>query len=112
MSIENITFWEALKKLAEQNGIPLPKQSQASDEKTRARGALREMHDIAVQHFQANLAGANGARAREYLKERGVTAASIDSFELGLADASGRALLRLLEQRGFRPEQLAESGLF
>ncbi|HKD08491.1 MAG TPA: DNA primase [Bryobacteraceae bacterium] len=112
MSIENITFWEALKKLAEQNGIPLPKQSQVSDEKTRARGALREMHEIAVQHFRTNLAGPNGARAREYLTGRGVTPASIEGFQLGLADGSGRGLIRLLEQRGFRQEQLAESGLF
>ncbi|MDP9171036.1 MAG: CHC2 zinc finger domain-containing protein, partial [Acidobacteriota bacterium] len=34
MAIESLTFWEALKKLAEQHGIALPKQSQAGDDKT------------------------------------------------------------------------------
>ena len=111
MTIENITFWEALKKLAEQNGIPLPKQSQVTDEKTRVRGAIREMHDIAVEHFRSNLAGPAGGPVREYLQKRGVTTASVQNFQIGLSDASGRALLRLLEQRGFKPDQLAESGL-
>lgn len=111
MTIENITFWEALKKLAEQNGIPLPKQSQVTDEKTRLRGAIREMHDIAVDHFRSNLAGPPGAPVREYLKKRGVTPASVQNFQLGLSDGSGRTLLRLFEQRGFKPEQLTKSGL-
>ena len=35
MMIEGLTFWEALKKLAEQHGIPLPKQSRASDEQSK-----------------------------------------------------------------------------
>lgn len=111
MSIENITFWEALKKLAEQNGIPLPKQSQVTDEKTRVRGAIREMHEIAVEHFRNNLAAPAGNPVREYLQRRGVTQASVQAFQLGLSDASGRSLLRVLDQRGFKPDQLAESGL-
>src|SRR5579871_6324601 len=92
MMIEGLTFWEALKKLAEQNGIVLPKQSGATDEKTRVRGAIREMHEIAVDHFRANLGGPNGAPVRAYLKQRGVTQQSAQLFQLGLADGSGRAL--------------------
>src|SRR5215831_520710 len=59
MKIEGLTFWEALKKLAEQHGIPLPKQSLASDEKTKLRASLYEMHEIALAHFRSNLAGSN-----------------------------------------------------
>jgi DNA primase len=111
MSIENITFWEALKKLAEQNGIPLPKQSHASDDETRLRAALREMHEIALEHFRANLSGPNGSSVRAYLQQRGVTQQSAQLFQLGLSDSSGRALLRLLEQRGFNADRMVESGL-
>jgi DNA primase len=109
--IEGLTFWEALKKLADQHGIALPKQSFASDEETRVRAALYEMHEIAFEHFRKNLAAANGASVRGYIDKRGVVAASIEKFGLGLADGSGRALLRLLDQRGFKPEQLEVSGL-
>ncbi|HXJ43678.1 MAG TPA: DNA primase, partial [Bryobacteraceae bacterium] len=111
MAIEGLTFWEALKKLAEEHGIPLPKQGQAGDEKTKIRAGIYEMHEIALEHFRANLAGPNGASARAYVRDRGVTQASVQLFQMGLADGSGRSLLRLLEQRGFRPEQLETSGL-
>ena len=110
MMIEGITFWEALKKLAEQNGIPLPKQSLASDDVTKLRAALYEMHEIAADLFRDNLAGNAGASTRAYLKQRGVTEESIRQFGIGLADSGGR-LLRLLESRRFSKEQMEASGL-
>jgi DNA primase len=111
MAMDGLTFWEALKKLAEQNGIPLPKQAGATDEKTKLRAAIREMHEIAVEQFCANLGGPNGSPVRAYLKQRGVTQQSAQLFQLGLADGSGRSLLKIFEQRGFRPEQMVDSGL-
>src|SRR5579863_10007792 len=111
MMIEGLTFWEALKKLADQHGIALPKQSLASDEETRLRASLYEMHEIAFEHFRRNLAGPNGSGVRAYIAKRGVTEESAQKFGLGLAEGSGRTLLRVLEQRGFKPEQLEVSGL-
>ena len=111
MMIEGLTFWEALKKLADQNGIPLPKQSLAGDEDTRLRAALFEMHEIAAEHFRANLAAPGGAAAGAYIERRGVTQEAVRHFGIGLAEGSGRALLRLLEQRGFKPDLLEASGL-
>jgi DNA primase len=109
--IEGLTFFEALKKLADQHGIAMPKQSLASDEETRLKAALYEMHEIGAGHFRATLAGPHGASARAYLAKRGVSGASAEQFGLGLAEGSGRALLRILEQRGFKTEQMEASGL-
>ena len=111
MMIEGLTFWEALKKLAEQHGIPLPKQSRASDEQSKLRGSLYDIHEIAAEHFRASLASAAGAPVREYMARRAVTPASTGDFGLGFAEASGRGLLRLLEQRGFDGQQMEQSGL-
>jgi DNA primase len=111
MRIEGLTFWEALKKLAEEHGIPLPKQTKASDEKTKLRASLYDIHEIAAAHFRSNLAGRSGDEVRDYLAKRGVTAASTSEFGLGLADGSGRALLRLLEQKGIGAQQIEQSGL-
>jgi DNA primase len=111
MMIEGLTFWEALRKLADQHGIALPKQSFASDEETRLRGALYEMHEIAAEHFRSNLTAANGAPVRAYIEKRGVAPAVAQQFGLGLADNSGRSLLRVLERRGFKADQLEASGL-
>lgn len=109
--IEGLTFFEALRKLADQHGMALPKQSFASDDETRLKAALYEMHEIAANHFRSNLAGANGAAARAYLAKRGAGEAVVQQFGLGLADGSGRSMLRVLEQRGFKPEQMEASGL-
>ena len=108
--IEGLSFFEALKKLAEQNGIPLPKQSLASDDATKLRAVLYEMHEIAADHFRDNLAANNGAATRAYLKQRGVTEESVRQFGLGLAE-SGQRLLRIFESRRFSKEQMEESGL-
>jgi len=109
--IEGLSFWEALKKLADQHGIALPKQSFVSDEDTKQRAALYEMHEIALDHFRKNLAAAGGAAVRAYLEKRGVEPPSIEKFAIGFAEGSGRSLLRVLEQRGFKPPQLEISGL-
>jgi DNA primase len=111
MTIEGLTFWETLRKLADQHGISLPKQSQAGDEKTKLRAALYEIHEIAAEHYRANLQGQKGQAVRTYLNQRGVTDAAVQQFQLGLSDASGRTLIRLLEQRGFKPDRMEPSGL-
>ena len=111
MMIEGLTFWEALKKLADQHGIALPKQTGAADDKTKLRASLYDIHEIAASHFRASLAASAGAPVREYLVKRAVTATSIHDFGLGFAEASGRGLLRALEQRGFNAEQIEQSGL-
>src|SRR3984885_4883306 len=64
MMIEGLTFWEALRKLADQHGIALPKQSAAGDEETRQRAALYEMHEIAFEHFRKNFEGPHGENVR------------------------------------------------
>lgn len=109
--IDRVTFWEAVKKLAEMHGIPLPKRSQAGDDETRLRAAVYEMHEIAVDHFRANLLGPNGAPVRSYLEKRGVERASWDRFGLGVSDGGGKTLFRILDQRGFKPDQMEASGL-
>ncbi len=111
MAIEGLTFWEGLKKLAEQHGVPLPKQSFAADDETKLRAVLYEMHEIAAEHFRANLEAPHGAAARAYLEKRGVARETAEAFGIGLAAPGGRVLERVLAQRGFRPEQMEASGL-
>ena len=109
MEIERISFYEALKLLAERNGIAMPKR-EYSDPDSKLRGALMEMHDIAAGVFQANLTGPAGAEARNYLAMRGVTPEQMAEFGLGLSEAAGQQLARQFGSR-FAPEILEPSGL-
>jgi DNA primase len=109
MEIERISFFEALKLVAERNGIAVPKRDY-SDPDSKLRGALMEMHEIAARVFQSNLNGPAGAEARQYLAGRNVPAEQIAEFGLGLSDPSGNQLARQFESR-FTPEQLEQSSL-
>jgi DNA primase len=111
MEIEGISFYEALKSLAERYGLQMPKRSQYADEDSRKRAALLQMHELAQENFRANLRGSAGEAARAYLARRGVSAESIEQFGLGYAERSGRALVRLFEQREMTPDLIEDSGL-
>ncbi|HPT25721.1 MAG TPA: DNA primase [Bryobacteraceae bacterium] len=111
MEIERFTFWEAVKYLAEKHGIPLPKRSEHSDDETRHRAALHEMHDMAAHMFVETLMGPAGADARQYLARRGVSAAVAGTFALGLSDRSGTQLVRAFQRKGFAGDDMEASGL-
>jgi DNA primase len=111
MRIDGLTFPEALKLLAERNGVPMPKRTEYADVESKLRAGLLDMHAIAASSFQANLKGPHGAEAREYLAKRGISAESIETFELGFSEGSGQSLVRRLAQEHFTEEQLDASGL-
>lgn len=111
MEMEHVSFYEALKSLAERYGIPMPKRSQYADEESRRRAALLQMHDLAQENFRGNLRGSAGEAARAYLGKRGVAPETVEQFGLGYSDRSGRVVVRLLEQRGFAADLMEESGL-
>jgi DNA primase len=109
--IEGISFYEALKLLAERHGVPMPKRSLVADEDSKLREAVFRMHQVALENFRANLRGPSGEEARVYLARRGVAAGTIERFELGYSERSGRAFPRLFEQQGFTAAQMERSGL-
>jgi DNA primase len=111
MEKEGLSFWEALKQLAERYGIPLPKRSQYSDDDARQRGSAFEMHEMAQEAFRANLSGPAGSTARAYLERRGVAAETIAQFGLGYSERSGNALARLFSKRNIPSAQIEQSGL-
>ena len=112
--IENITFPEAVRLVAQKLGIPLPKASYSTPgeaKEARLRGQLLDVHERAVAFFQECLRRPEGARAREYLAGRGLTDEMIAKFRIGYAPDSG-FLLRDRLKGEFGEEVLRESGLF
>ena len=108
--IEQLTFWEACKLLAERNGIPLPARPERTDPETGLRAALHEMHDSSVQIFRENLFGPHGEDVRAYLNKRGITQTAAEHFALGYSDRSGQDLVRRFRHQ-YSPEQMEASGL-
>jgi DNA primase len=112
--IENITFPEALRLVAQKLGIALPKATYSSPAEARdakLRAQLLDAQERAAAFFQECLKRPEGARAREYLAGRGLDAETIARFRIGYAPDSG-FLLRDRLAGEFSEEVLRESGLF
>jgi len=116
MMIDNLTFPEALHRLAEKVGVTL---SDTFGDATydpagtgRVRAALYKMHEAAAKFFAGQLSGtAEGRLARAYLEDRGLTDEVVGRFRLGYAPADGQALTRYFSGAGYEFELLEKSGL-
>jgi DNA primase len=112
--IENITFPEAVRAVAQKLGIALPKVSYSSPaeaKEAKLRTILLEVHERACAFFQEYLKRPEGAHAREYLAGRGLNEEMIKAFRIGYAPDSGFVLRDRLRGE-FEEEVLRESGLF
>jgi DNA primase len=112
--VENISFPEAVRLIAQKLGVPMPKVAFSSPQEARdamVRMALLDVHERATEFFQQCLRRPEGTNAREYLKSRGLDADTIARFRIGYAPDSG-FLLRDALRREFDEELLRESGLF
>ena len=112
--IENITFPESVRLVAQKLGIPLPKANYSTPgeaKEARLRGQILDVHERAVAFFQECLRRPEGARAREYLAGRGLSDEMIAKFRIGYAPDSGFLLRDRLKDE-FSEEVLRESGLF
>jgi DNA primase len=112
--LENISFPEAVRLIAQKLGVPMPKVAFSSPQEAhdaKIRTALLDIHERAAAFFQECLRRPEGANARDYLKSRGLSAETIARFKIGYAPDSG-FLLRDVLRREFDEELLRESGLF
>jgi DNA primase len=112
--VENITFPESVRLVAQKLGIPLPKATYSSPgeaKEAKLRAQLLDVQERAAAFFQECLKRPEGARAREYLTGRGLNEDTIVRFRIGYAPDSG-FLLRDRLAGDFSEEVLRESGLF
>ena len=112
MKHERLGFMEAVRFLAERAGVSLPTtRGGPGPGEADSRLPLLEIHRTALQHFRANLAGPDGASARAYLAERGLSRETVERFELGYALPRWDGLLRVLKQKGYPDKVLEAAGL-
>ena len=112
--IENITFPEAVRAVAQKLGIAIPQisfNSPAEAKDAKLRTVLLEIQERASDCFQEYLRRPEGSLARQYLSGRGLDETMIKQFRIGYAPDSG-FLLKDRLQREFPEEVLRESGLF
>lgn len=88
---EGLEFTAAVEELARRAGLEIPYDKVASQQIRQAR-TLTDALDFASQFYQNRLASHEGAMAKEYLTERGLTPQVIEQYQLGFAPSAGTAL--------------------
>lgn len=108
MDYENVTFYDALRMVADKVGIhldnvPIKKKSNSVFDK------MYEIFDISNKFYQNNLLTKDGNNARVYLNNRGFTDDIINEFQVGLSTNS--KLTKVLCNKGFDNDILLKSGI-
>src|SRR6516165_10006223 len=111
MLTEGVSFPEAVERLAQQAGIPLPVMTREAQAHEERRKSLHDVVELAAKFFEATLASRAGARGRGYLLDRGVHAPTQLKFRLGYAVGEQYALKEHLGAAKIPVEDMIEAGL-
>lgn len=111
MKLENIEFMDALKMLAEQAGMEMPKFSGSGERvDKKLRETLYNLMRDAARHYHDNLSSPRAKIFRDYLEERQIPQAMITRFGLG-ASLDFTEMLDFLKSKGYTYEQIHAAGI-
>ena len=111
METEGVSFPEAVERMAQLAGVPLPKVSHEDQQREAHRKTLHDVMELAAKFFQDTLAARVGAKARGYLADRGLDAKTQQQFRLGYAPSDRFALKEHLGSHGIPVPDMIEAGL-
>lgn len=112
MRYENISFPEALRRLAEKANILLPSPSGKSREGSSDNEKIFEIYQQAADFYHRQFLHPQGGKmAREYWKKRGFGDALASEFKIGWSPAGWSNLLEHLLSKGFPESLLLKTGL-
>lgn len=110
MKMENLSFGEVVKQLAERSGISLPDYHEGNKDKAENE-LLFEINKMAAGFFSRNLLENRKGQAWNYLQKRGVTENIIERFGLGLSFDEWDGLLQYAAKQKIKGEMLEKAGL-
>ena len=110
---ENLSFVDAVKRLAERANIPLEFENTPGHQQSRAlKDTLLLMHEQICQRWQTALANdAAGQIARDYLAQRGVSDEAVKLFRLGYAPDAWDDTVNWAKSKGHDLETVEKAGL-
>lgn len=109
--LEGLSFPEAVERVADMAGVPMPARDAEMEIREAKRATLYDVMEMATKFFEEQLQAAGGAKARAYLRDRGLSAATQHSYRLGYAPESRNALKEHLASKGATKDQIEACGL-
>lgn len=110
METGNLTFPEAVEKLAAEAGLAVPRPDPREMEGARRRSDILDVNEAACLFFQRQLFLPSGRAGRDYLRRRRLDDDVLRDFRLGWAPGGG-ALRAALSGQGISDDQMVEAGL-
>ena len=111
MLFDHVDFSEALETLAERAGVTLTRRP-ADTPEAKLKQKILEVNHFAGEYYHFLLTKhAVGDHARRYLKERGITDKSIETFFLGYSPNDWDGLYSYLHKKGYDDRLLETAGL-
>ena len=107
MDYENVSFPEAVKKVADIGGI---KTNIGAIKKIDTGNDLYKIYDLSLKFYMNNINTSFGKEAREYLNKRSINDDIIKEFQIGLSLTSRDELSKIL-LKNFKDEDVLKSGL-
>jgi len=112
MKYEKLSFFEAVKMLAQKSGVPLPVDEEKEDILHKKKERLYKLNNLAANYYRECLFRTNqGKKVINYLKKRGINDTSVEKYKLGYAPSGWDALTNFLKKKGYTYEELIKAGL-
>lgn len=122
MEMEGLNFPEAIQRVAEMSGVPLPEpiddqqytqSKKRKEEKKQLSEQVIELNKIALAFWENELQSKDkkAKAARKYLEERGISDEIIKQFRIGFSPDSWDSLLNHLKESGADEKLIEQSGL-
>ena len=122
MEMEGLNFPEAIQRVAEMSGVPLPepiddrqfeKNKKRKEEKKQLSDQVIELNKLALDFWEAELQSKNAKAkaAREYLESRGISDEIQKQFHVGFSPDSWDSLLNHLKEKVSNEKLIEQSGL-
>jgi len=112
MKWENITFFEALKDLAQKTGVVLTRTLGIEDKIWKKKERLFTINQLSTEFFEFIFNKTKfGKKAQDYLELRQIKLAIAKKFQIGYAPNSWNSLIKFLKKKKYEEEEISETGL-
>ena len=111
MEAEGISFYEAVKLLADRAHLEMPKMIRSDNGEFReVKERLTNLLRDAARIYHANLTKPEAAAAREYIEKRGIEPSSVRKFGLGYSNGYSE-IIADLKALGYKREEMLKAGV-
>ena len=111
MELDGLSFPEAVERCADMAGMQMPVMDKREQEREEKRSTLFDVMEMAAGYFRDQLQTADGAKARAYLRDRGLSIDVQQFFGLGFAPNNRNALKEYLAAKDVGKDQMEACGL-